>query len=1008
MLQRRQHTDKSVVREGAKPPRAYYIPFSSRERALAGRREESERFTPLNGEWYFRYYESFDDLPDDLPEERDFSGWGTIPVPSCRQMFGYGSPQYTNVRYPIPFDPPRVPDRNPTGVYARTVTLEPEPDEEYSVVFEGADSALYFYVNGEYVGFFEVSHIGAEFDVTPYLRRGENTLLTVVPQWSVGTYFEDQDKWRLSGIFRDVYLLRRPASHVEDIVVRTDLSADYRKGCIEVNLTGCTAGEAELISPGGETLGKSAVENGAACFTVEEPALWSAESPALYTVLLHAGGEFIAQKAGLRRVEIVDSVMLINGVNVKLKGVNRHDFNPRTGFVCPPEQLRDDILLMKRHNINAVRTSHYPNDPRFTGLCDELGLYVVDEADIETHGAPFNYANSDLSNILADDESYLPQYAARVMSMVERDKNHPSVIIWSMGNEAGFGRNFEEVLRLTKARDPGRLTHYEGAGHREHYAGTRVDGGDFYSRMYPSPAECLEYLEKGDSRPLFLCEYSHAMGNGPGDLKEYRDIMYRNPNFAGQFVWEWYNHGLYGGETPDGRAKYCYGGDFGETLHDGNFCVDGLLQPDRTPTPGLLELKQVFFPVEVARVAAGRYGICNLMDFTGLGALGCRVEFTGGNTPAREIALPDVPPHGVGEITLDEPEGAGYVRFVFSNKTLPGVPVGQEMGFRQVKIREIFPSEKELDSARPAGGEISVEETAAAVTLAGADFRYTYDKRRAAFSSVTAGGRELLSEPMSYSVFRAYIDNETRYSALFDEVGLRYAESYGHETMVERNGGAVVIKTRFTLAAPAVPPILQCDVTWEVDRGGRIKCFILASAGSGIKFSEDWGAERDSYRRTEKYIPYLPRFGVRLVLPRDCRNVEYYGPGPGQCYCDMDAASYTGLFRKNADGMYFHFIRPQDNGNRHLVKYAKVTDGGGRGLLLVSPEGVDFSALPYPSELLADTPHDWELPRSEATYVNIDCLQTGTGSASCGPEIADRYRLNCRKFSYSFSLQPVK
>lgn len=1006
MLQRTQHTSKEVIRQNTEPCRSYYIPCLSKEAALTGNRAQSECFTLLSGcDWQFRYFESFDELPDTLPEA-DTSGWGTIPVPSCWQLQGYDAPQYTNVNYPIPLDPPHIPYNTPTGVYARTFTAE--PGGKTYIVFEGVDPCLYLYINGTYAGYFEISHIGGEIDITDYLQPGENRLMAVVPKWCTGTYFEDQDKWRLSGIFRDVYLLHRPAEHIKDLHILPVLNGDLSAAELRIECGAGAEGAAEISAPDGTPLGEVPVHNGRAVFTVENPQLWSAELPRLYAVCLHVGDEYILQNIGIRRAEIDGSVLKINGVPVKLKGVNRHDFNAKTGYVCSYGQLREDLLMMKTHNVNAVRTSHYPNAPQFLELCDEIGLYCIDEADMETHGVGYKPDWSDILGTLADDESYYPHYEARVLSMVERDKNRYSAIIWSMGNESGWGRNFEKVLQAAKARTPDRLMHYEGQTLYESSNKVLLPSySEFNSRMYTNVPECEDYLlHSEDKRPLLMCEYSHAMGNGPGDLHDYWELIYKYENFCGAFVWEWFTHGLYMGDTPDGRPKYGYGGDFGETIHDSNFCIDGMVQADRTPTPGLLELKQVLLPVKVERLESGRYKVTNLYDFADLSVLSCRYEITvaGEAVAAGDIALPAVPPQESAVISVREGgcSGPAYIRFIFQNVSLPSLPAGHEIGFAQICLAEGFPLVfSDGDEA------LCLSEDRTSVTVSGRDFTYIYNKRTAAFKSLNIKGSERLAEPMDFSVFRAYTDNERKVKNDFNFVRLHEAHSYGYETTVRQEDGRVILTSTYAVAPPVKYPLLKGTVEWTVYPGGRITCETQVQKGRSIKFHKEDNEHLPVYEQTEHLIPFLPRFGVCFAMDKAYGQVEYFGLGPGQSYCDMQYAGYYGLFQQNVAGMYYHYLYPQENGNRHDTKFARITDAAGNGLLLYSETGFDFSALPYSAWQLNAAMHDFELGEPQKTYVHADLMQSGLGSYSCGPELMEKYRLNQDRLAFRFGILPL-
>lgn len=1006
MLQRTQHTNKEIIHQNTEPYRAYYIPCLSRQAALSGVREDSECFTLLSGcRWQFRYFESFEDLPDDLPEA-DTAAWDTLPVPACWQLHGYDAPQYTNVNYPIPLDPPHIPYNNPAGVYARTFTAE--AGGRTYIVFEGVDSSLYLYINGTYAGYFEISHIGGEIDITDYIQPGENRLMAVVPKWCTGTYFEDQDKWRLSGIFRDVYLLHRPERHIKDLQILPVLTEDLSAAELRIECGADAEGTAEITAPDGTALGEVPLHGGKAVFPLANPVLWNAELPQLYSVLLQVGGEYVLQKIAVRRAQIDGSILKINGVPVKLKGVNRHDFNAKTGYVCDLAQLKDDLLTMKAHNVNAVRTSHYPNAPQFLELCDAIGLYCIDEADMETHGVGYKPDWSDILNTLADDESYYPHYEARVLSMVERDKNRYSAIIWSMGNESGWGKNFENVLKAAKARTPDRLMHYEGQTLYESSNKVLLPSySEFNSRMYTNVPECIDHLENSaDKRPLLMCEYSHAMGNGPGDFKDYWELIYKYDQFCGAFVWEWFSHGLYMGDTADGRPKYGYGGDFGETIHDSNFCIDGMVNADRTPTPALLELKQVLLPVAVERLAPGQYQIENLYDFAGLSALRCRYEITssGETIAAAELALPEIAPHGRAVISVKEPgcSGPAYIRFIFTNADLPSIPQGHEIGFCQICLQDAFPL------VFSDGNEtLSLVQDRASVTITGQNFTYVYNKHTAAFQSLCVNGTERLAEPMDFTVFRAYTDNERRIKKDFNFVHLHDAHSYGYETEIREEGGCIVLKTTYAVAPPVKYPLLQGTVEWTVHPGGRITCETTVKKGRSIKFYKDDETDLPVYEQTAYYIPFLPRFGICFAMDKAYDEVEYFGIGPGQSYCDMRHAGYYGLFRQSVAEQYYHYLYPQENGNRHNTKFARLTDTAGNSLLLYSEQGFDFSALPYSAQQLNGAAHDFELSAPQKTYVHADVLQSGLGSNSCGPELMEKYRLNRDELVFRFGILPL-
>ena len=582
MIKERYHNNINVTRIGTAKPRAYYVPYGTPEEAKLNTREESSRFKLLSGnKWAFSYFDSYEEIPDAITDgNTDISGWDRIPVPSNWQLHGYDKPQYINVRYPFPADLPYIPKNTPAGVYAIDFTIHDDIDtlEKY-VIFEGVDSSMYLYINGEFVGYSQISHQLSEYNITNFLHVGKNRMTVVVPKWCDGTYLECQDKWRMSGIFRDVYLLVRPKGHIEDIEVKTEVAEDYREAKIIVDIDSPIAEDSiiTLFNSSGDKLETTLFNSaGYAEISVSDPRMWSAEYPELYTLIIESGDEFITIPVGIRTECIENGVFKFNGRPIKLKGVNRHDFNCKNGYVCTVEDMKKDLTLMKRHNINAIRTSHYPNDPRFYELCDKMGFYVLSEADYETHGLGWpaehnriNELNLSTRNHISDRPEWEHQVCERVSLMVENFKNHTSIIGWSMGNESGYGRNVEKALLETKRRDPIRFTHYESTYKADPkiIIDKQPDCSDVVSRMYAQTSWCKEYLDYAEevngNKPFVLCEYSHAMGNGPGDLKDYWDVIYSSDRFMGGFVWEWFNHGLYAGKADNGKPKYLYGGDYG-------------------------------------------------------------------------------------------------------------------------------------------------------------------------------------------------------------------------------------------------------------------------------------------------------------------------------------------------------------------------------------------------------------------------------------------------------------
>ena len=677
MIVPRYYEDLSILHEGTMPARAYYIPASKRMDNLAEHREESDRIQFLNGNWKFRFFQSIYDVQEPFFEPGyDTSDFGEISVPGVWQMAGYDSHQYTNIRYPIPFDPPFVPQDNPCGAYVHTFDYVKDGQAPKAYLnFEGVDSCFYLWLNGTWIGYSQVSHATSEFDVTSALKEGENTIAVLVLKWCDGSYLEDQDKFRMSGIFRDVYLLKRPEHCIGDYRVETAVDGERESGPrlrgnraeirLHISYIGKpAAAKVTAYDPKNRIVASGEAESGRISLEVSEPELWSAEHPVLYTLVIETGQEVITDHVGFRTIRIQDQVIYLNGQKVKFHGVNRHDSDPRTGFAISPEQVMKDLAMMKQHNFNAIRSSHYPNAPYFYELCDLYGFMVMNEADVEAHGPNMIYYKEDTdynrfkgwNRRIADDPAWEDSILDRVRLMVQRDKNRPSILMWSMGNESAYGCNFEKALRWTKKFDPDRITQYESARYRNYDVTYDYSNLDLYSRMYPAFEEIEEYFEKDGSKPFLLVEYAHSMGNGPGDLEDYFQIIHSNDRMCGGFVWEWCDHAVYGGDG-DGE-RYLYGGDHGEKIHDGNFCMDGLVYPDRTPHTGLLEYKNIHRPARVVSYDARtrELKLHNYLDFTDLkdyADIRYEVACDGVCVESGIIPACSVPPHGEASVVLD-------------------------------------------------------------------------------------------------------------------------------------------------------------------------------------------------------------------------------------------------------------------------------------------------------------------------------------------------------------------
>lgn len=989
---------------GTMPIRAYYIPYENRKSAVLGKREDSALFLPLNGDYRFAYYNDLDEVPCEAAgADFDCSQFALLPVPSVWQMHGYDRHQYTNVHYPIPFDPPYVPSQNPCGLYIREFSLdEPFQGRRLHLNFEGVDSCFYVWVNGGFVGYSQVSHATSEFDITPFAKQGANRLTVLVLKWCDGTYLEDQDKLRMSGIFRDVYILSRPQSHIRDFSVTTALSEDLRTAEISLALEyeGLRAPvRCLLLSPEGETLEERAVSGESAVFRLQNPQLWNAESPVLYTLLLESEGECIPCRVGVRDIVIHNGVILLNGRPIKLKGVNRHDSDPVTGYAVSRDQMLRDLQLMKQHNINAVRTSHYPNSPLFTEYCDSLGLYVIDEADIESHGAgEINGAAWEKTYaLLAEDEQFADAIVDRVQRLVVRDKNRPSVLFWSMGNESGYGTNFEKAAAWVKSYDPTRILHYEPdvalPGKEPDYSLI-----DVYSRMYPATQwiDQTYFGENKDPRPLILCEYSHAMGNGPGDLEEYYQLMYKHDRFCGAFVWEWCDHAVYDGEAANGKARYLYGGDFGEFPHDGNFCMDGLTFPDRTPHTGLLEYKNVLRPARAYEISAadGEFELSNRLDFTNLRdklTLQYEVRSMGKRLAAGMLDNLDIPPRGSAAIKLPFTRpacGPCTVMLTYLQKSdEPALQAGHPLGFDQFTIDGASGSEPPAHGdEESAGGPVRVAETARTAVIRGDGFSYTFDKRSGRFTSLAVNGRQLLERPLDFNIWRAPTDNDRYIQNNWRAVGYDRALPRVYDIQIAEENGSAVIEAQMSLAAVCVARILTLHAAWTIRPDGAVSLVLHCEKNAEM--------------------PYLPRFGLRLFLPQALDSVSYYGYGPHESYCDKHHSAWLDRFEANVRDLHEDYLMPQENGSHFGCDWVRVTDAAGAGLLVTAGERFSFSASPYTQEALEAAKHNFELVESGCTVLCLDFMQSGVGSNSCGPELLEQYRCNFDTADFRMTIRP--
>lgn len=956
------YENPDILHVGTEDARAYYIPFSKAE-DITDDRTKSDRYIDLNGEWKFHYYTSVYDVADldDTPD--------TINVPSCWQTKGYDYHQYTNVRYPIPYEPPYVPNNNPCAVYVKEFDLD-KTDDEYYINFEGVDSCYYLWVNGEFVGYDQVSHNTGEFNITDKLVNGKNKICVLNLKWCDGTYLEDQDKLRMSGIFRDVYILRREKNHIRDFFITA--GAD---GNLNISIDGGNGVKCTLFD-GNEKIAefKDAVK-------VENPKLWTAETPYLYDLIIETENEAIRQKVGFRTISIENGVLLLNGVSLTIKGVNRHDSDPVTGYTISKEQLITDLRLMKEHNINAIRTSHYPNAPWTYELFDEYGFYICAEADIESHGQVDTGTGYDENyfNQLAHDARFEKAHLDRVKLSVMRDKNHPSVIIWSPGNEAGYGPNFEKALRWIKEFDPTRVTQYESSVRAKEGDGYDYDFSplDLYSTMYASCEWIDEYFANpANTKPYIQCEFVHAMGNGPGGVEEYMERMMKYDGYAGGFVWEWCDHAVYAGEE-NGKAKYLYGGDFGEKIHDGNFCMDGLVYPDRTPHTGLCEYKNAIRPIR-ARLENGKIILKNMMDYLSTDEYLYAVYeiFCDGELVETDaFTIPDIAPHGIAEIAIPFTafsDGEYFVKINYYQKNdLAFTKTGHELGFDQLHLNG------EYKIPEPAStGHIKVSETNTKITVNGSHFFYRFNRLSGVFEKINVRGIDVINRDMEWNVFRAPTDNDRFIADAWHDAGYDNTTSECRNSSVEY-GDTVIIRAEVSIVSEAKAVIVKINVEWEIFPDGAVKLTCKCD-------------------KNEKML-FLPRFGVRAFT--NVKSVTYYGMGPDESYEDKHLGSYIGKFSADVDSLYEDYVTPQENGSHCFCRYAEFDADSVKWT--VYGDGFSFNASHYTQEELYKKAHNFELEKSGDTIICVDYRMGGIGTNSCGPLPAEKYLINDAHFEFT-------
>lgn len=1008
------YEDPHMLHENTMPNRAYYVPASKRMDNLIEHREQSDRLQLLNGNWKFRYYKSIYDLQDefyktDYPVEE----YDTVPVPGVWQNYGYESHQYIESDYPFPVDPPYVPLDNPCGAYIHKFDYKKNADApKVYLEFEGVDSCFYVWLNGRYVGYGQVSHSLNEFDITDQIAEGENTLAVLVLKWCDGSYLEDQDKFRMSGIFRDVYLLERPKQCIYDYTIHAVPEADGRKGKIQIQtsyLDQMIPVTARVYTADNCLIHEITFENEIE-LVIDDPVLWNSEQPYLYTLVLETEHEVITEYIGIREIHVENSVVYINGAPVKFRGVNRHDSDPVTGFAISVDQMKKDLELMKQHNINAIRTSHYPNAPMFYQMCDKYGFFVIDEADYESHGTMNLYYKNDTreertsrwNELITDNPEYEEAVLDRVQKMIERDKNRPCVVIWSMGNESGYGCTTEKALAWTKAYDPGRLTHYEGALHKGKTRRYDYSNLDLYSRMYPLYEQVEDYCESAPDKPMILCEYCHSMGNGAGDYEDYFQMIERYDCLCGGFIWEWCDHTIYKGVAENGKPVYYYGGDHGEYPHDGNFCMDGMVYPDRTPHTGLLEYKNVHRPIRVTEYnqAEGYVILKNEMNYLSLQEyvdVAYEVSCDGTLVESGQLDLTEVPainPHQTGKVRLSvsaSERGRVYLKLIYHVKHADAFrSQGYELGFDEILLENVDESNRRvtdwLNSNTENTEAIEVEETEQQLIVKGVRFCYTYDKLHGIFGQLESDGKVLLDRPMEVNVWRAPTDNDRIICVEWQKARYHQTTTRAYTTKYAVTATGVEIHSKIALLAITVQRLMDIETVWKIDTDGRIS------------------VKMDVAKSLE--LPELPRFGLRLFLKKDMDQLEYYGIGPQESYIDKCKAGSHGIYTGSVTDQHEDYIRPQENGSHTDCDYV-IVKGSVLGIVAYGAQSFAFNVSEYTQEELTKKAHNYELVPCGSTVLCLDYKQNGIGSQSCGPRLKEKYRFNEERFIFEMNLNPL-
>lgn len=989
------------------PARAHFLTFPSKEKALLNNNRYTHAFKNLNGVWKFMFL----DAPEYSPEgffnsDFDVTKMDDITVPGNWQLQGYGKMHYSDLWYNFPINPPYVPTENPTGIYKRTFFVEESyRDKKIIIRFCGVDSAYHLWINGKEVGYSKVARNESEFDITDLIRVGEENDVTVrVYQWSDGTYLEDQDMWWESGIFRDVELIGVPKDGINDYKVIADLDDEYKNGIFKVEAFLRTTKEVnvtfELVDAGENTVFTKTVvaKEGKACIdeVIADVNHWTAETPYLYKLFMTVEDdgqivEVIPQNVGFRNIRLNGETFLVNGVAIKFKGVNRHDYSPQNGRVVSREEIEKDIILMKQFNINAIRTSHYPNSYYLYDLCDEYGMYLIAETDLECHG--FELTGD--YKWITDDPSWELAYVSRMTRMIERDKNHPAIIFWSLGNESAFGCNFRKMTDVAHEMDPTRLVHYEGD--------FDVESADVYSTMYtwienPKKPYLMKDIIEKSKKPHIHCEYCHAMGNGPGNLKDYQDLVYAHDKLQGGFVWEWFDHGIES-FTESGEKYYRYGGDFGDDPSNKDFCIDGLIMPDRTPSPGLYEYKKVIEPITTTAVDIQK-GIINLLsryDFANLDRFNLvyKVMEDGVILQTGFMAVPSIEARANKDITLPydlsaikvKPGAHYYVNISYQlREDTSYASSGHELATAQFEL----PLYKEGIVVRPEG-ILNVEKEHTTLHVKGANFSLDFNLVNGNLMNIVRDGMQVLSKGPRLTLWRAPISNDME---IIDKLKKVYFLHLEHEVVMNidyhMEGNILKVEVDTINSTTNSAWHFKTKYVYTVCPSGDILIDVEGTPSGRVDLAPDM----------------LPRIGVSMHLDKSMEHVRYFGMGPGENYADSKEAAQMGLYANTVDGLFTNYVIPQENGNHMGCKWVSMTNDRGMGLLASTEGDFNFSASWYEDKDLDDAKHTCDLVKRDYIVFNVDYKQNALGTNSCGQWQLDKYRTKFEDFKLSFRLTP--